>query len=68
MYKKYVDPSHEYEMVGMNDPSEFAKGLKKKRSNCYLSTDVFSALCPQVMSSQESVEKAIQEMGKSAPN
>ncbi len=64
MYKKHVDPSHSYEMVDMNDPSEFATGLKKKRSNCYLSTDVLSALCPQVTSSQASVENAIREMGK----
>ena len=61
-YIKLVDSSHTYELVGMNEPSEFARSLKKKRSNCHLDTTVLGELCPQVSSSKDAVMKAIKEM------
>ena len=64
VYKKYVDPSHEYEMVDeASDCSDFSTELKKKRSNCSLSTDVLTSLCPQVANSHASIEKVVQAMG-----
>ena len=65
-YVKYVDPSHTYELVEMDHSSDFAKSLKKKRSNCCLDTKVLSELCPKVSKSKEAVSAAIKEMAKSA--
>lgn len=61
-YVQQIDPSHDYELIDMKDPGDFARNLKKKRSNCYLATDVLAKLCPQVSSAKESVSKAIKEM------
>ena len=61
-YVKHVDPSHTYQLVSMEDEGEFARGLKKKRSNCHLDTEVLTALCPQVLGARESVSKVIKEM------
>lgn len=63
-YVKYVDPSHTYELVNIDNSGEFAKGLMKKRSNCYLDTKVLAELCPQVSSSKEAVRTAIKEIAE----
>lgn len=65
-YVQYVDPSHTYELVGMDHSSEFAKALKKKRSNCYLDTKVLGELCPEVSSAKEAVRTALKEMAESS--
>jgi len=67
MYKKYVDLSHEYLIVEVNDSSDFSTELKMKRSNCCLSTDVLTSLCPQVRNSHASIEAVVQDMGGKFP-
>lgn len=58
-YKKIVDPSHKYELIGENDCSELAQKLRSSRCNCYLSTDVLAQLAPEVSTATEAVVKAI---------
>ena len=65
-YIKYVDPSHTYELIRMNDSSDFAKALGSKRSNCHLDTAILSELCPQVSSAKEAVRAAIKKMAESS--
>ena len=65
-YEKYVDPSHSYELVRIDDPSDFARGLRKKRSNCFLDTTILAKLCPEVSSSKDAVAATMKVMGASA--
>ena len=61
-YIKYIDPSHTYELIGMDHASNFAKSLKHKRSNCHLDSTLLSELCPQVSPAKEAVHEAIKKM------
>ncbi len=61
-YIEQVDPSHTYELVSINEPTEFARSLKKKRSNCHLDTKVLGELCPQIANSKEAVKRAIKKL------
>lgn len=65
-YIKYVDPSHTYELMRLDNTSEFASVLKKKRCNCHLDSTILSELCPQVSSAKEAVRAAIKKMAENS--
>ncbi len=65
-YIKYVDPSHTYELMKLENSSELVNILKKKRCNCHLDTTVLSELCPQVSNAKEAVHKAIKQMAENS--
>ena len=67
VYKRVVDPSHDYEVISDADKSDVAQRLRSSRSNCHLSTGTLAQLAPEVSSVQEAVKKAIHEMKNGHP-
>ena len=63
-YKEMIDPSLDYQLLSLDDSSDFGRGLRSKRSNCYLSTDVLEKLAPGVTPGKEAIIKAIREMSQ----
>ncbi len=65
-YIKYVDPSHTFELMRLDDSSELAKTLKKTRCNCHLDSTILSELCPQVSNAKDAVRAAIIKMAENS--